>query len=260
MNTIISPESFDVSPTQPNAATVTLAPGDDEWLKVMGLLDFAQKLEKNNRMRMLLLGAVFAELKRLYRDYCKALYGAGFRKDEISTYSQFKAESGFSIPSNASISNYTKVYGCYCVLYKMATLERQENGLSFSWIDPLLLAAPFELLIFLLRENLHNTADRAREILYNASVMKRSDFWLWLEQQQRVTPVVINPALVDENDPHDKPYQNSLQEVFESYQLAAPEFWKEIGKSMAIPPDVKRPLRLTITIDEIEYGKHESAE
>lgn len=258
MNTTISPESFgDVRfAVAPGKAFVTKAPGSQEWEDLQGLLEFAKTLERRNRVDMLLKGAVFSELKRLYREYTKALYRAGYRKEDIADYSQFKADSGFSIPSNASISNYTRVYACYVASYTMATLERKGHKLIYSWIDPLLLAAPFDMLIYLLKENYHNSADRAREILYNLQphIMKRSDFWRWLEQQPRVTPPVVSSSLIDECTPPDKPYQNSIQETVEPYQINAPDFWNKLMQQIEIPKTVKRPLRVTVTIDEIEYG------
>jgi hypothetical protein len=258
MNATVSPEDYGNETIDPGRSTVQTAPGEREWSQLQGLLEFARGLERRNRVDMLLKGAVFSELKTLYQQYTRALYKAGFRKDEVATYQQFKAESGFSIPSNASISNYTQVYACYVVSYAMATLRRQENSLSYVWVDPLLLAAPFDMLVYLFRENYHNTAERAREILYNLQpeVMKRSDFWLWLEKQNRVAPKKLPPALVDENTPPDKPYQDSIQEVYERYEIASPDFdWNPLMRKIAIPDTVKRPLRITVVFSEVEYGK-----
>lgn len=259
MTTVVSPEDFgnlDYA-IAPSKTTVTDAPGSQEWNSLQGLLEFAKTLEKRNRVDMLLKGAVFSELKRLYREYTKALYKAGYRKEDIADYSQFKADSGFSIPSNASISNYTRVYACYVVSYAMATLKRKEHELYFSWVDPLLLAAPFDMLVYLFKENYHNSADRAREILYNLQphIMKRSDFWLWLERQPRVNPPVVSKSLIDKSTPPNKPYQNSIQETVEPYQINAPDFWNKFMKDIEIPKTIKRPLRVTVTIDEIEYGE-----
>lgn len=257
MLTLESPENFGNTSIHPGAATLTQAPGSSEWEDVQGLLTFAQKLEKRNRESLLLLGAVFSELKQLYRNYSKALYKAGFRKDEIMTYQQFKAESGFSIPSQASISNYTRVWDCYCISYQMAQLERRGHEMTFSRLDPLLLASPFDMLVYLLREGYHNTAARAREILYNLQphIMKRSDFWLWLEQQPRVTPPAPS-SLVDAATPFDKPYQDKIEEIYEPYELADPAFdWNKLAGRVKIPQGIKRPIRITVMFSEVEYGR-----